>query len=89
VTTDHPPQPSDPELVETLETAARDLGIPFRTLPSGAVHDSQRMAQITKIAMIFVQSKDGRSHTPAEFTAVEHATAGVRVLAEALRRLAY
>jgi allantoate deiminase len=89
VTTDHPPRPSNPELVETLETAARDLGIHFQTLPSGAVHDSQRMAQLAKIAMIFVQSKDGRSHTPAEFTSVEHATAGVRVLAEALRRLAY
>jgi allantoate deiminase len=89
VTTDHPPQPSDAGVVETLEASARALGIPHRTMPSGAVHDCQRMAQIAKVAMIFVQSKDGRSHTPAEFTSVEHATAGVRVLAEALRRLAY
>ena len=89
VTTDHPPQPSDAALVETLESAARDLSIPFRTLPSGAVHDSQRMARIARVAMLFVQSKAGRSHTPAEFTSVAHATDGVRVLAEALRRLAY
>jgi allantoate deiminase len=39
--------------------------------------------------MIFVQSKDGRSHTPEEFTSTEHATLGTEVLAEGLHRLAY
>jgi len=39
--------------------------------------------------MIFVQSKDGRSHTPAEYTAPEHAAAGIQVLAAALHRLVY
>ena len=58
-------------------------------MPSGAVHDSQRMAQIARIAMIFVQSKDGRSHTPAEYTAPEHAAAGIKVLAAGLHKLAY
>ena len=39
--------------------------------------------------MIFVQSKGGRSHTPAEHTTLEDAVAGVKVLADALHRLAY
>ena len=89
VTTDHLPQPSDALLVTTLEDAARALGVPFRTMTSGAVHDSQRMAQVARVAMVFVQSKDGRSHTPAEYTTLDHAVAGIRVLAEGLRRLAY
>jgi len=39
--------------------------------------------------MVFVRSKDGRSHTPEEFTSVEDAVAGIRVLAGALHALAY
>jgi allantoate deiminase len=39
--------------------------------------------------MIFVQSKDGRSHTPEEFTSTEHATLGIELLAAGLHRLAY
>ena len=58
-------------------------------MPSGAVHDTQRMANIARVAMIFVQSKGGRSHTPAEFTTTDDAVAGVKVLAAALHKLAY
>jgi allantoate deiminase len=47
------------------------------------------MAEISQVAMIFVQSRDGRSHTPEEFTSVEHAVAGIQVLAGALHRLAW
>jgi allantoate deiminase len=47
------------------------------------------MARRYKSAMIFVQSKDGRSHTPDEYTAPEHAAAGIQVLAAALHKLAY
>jgi allantoate deiminase len=59
------------------------------TMPSGAVHDSQRMAQLAPIVMVFVQSKEGRSHTPAEYSSPEHCAAGIRVLAAGLHKLAY
>ena len=83
------PRPCDPGTVDILDQAAADLGIAHMRMTSGAVHDTQRFSQIAKTAMIFVQSKDGRSHTPAEFTSTEHATLGIEVLAEGLRRLAY
>jgi allantoate deiminase len=86
---DLPPAPCDPGLVATFEAAAAEQGVPAMTLHSGAGHDTQRMAKIAKTAMVFVRSKDGRSHTPAEFTSVEDAVAGIRVLAAGLRRLAY
>jgi allantoate deiminase len=86
---DLPPAPCDPGLVATFDAAAAEQGIPAMTLHSGAGHDTQRMAKIAKTAMVFVRSKDGRSHTPAEFTSVEDAVDGIRVLAAGLRRLSY
>lgn len=83
------PRPCDPDIVDILDMAANDLGIPHRRMTSGAVHDTQRFSQIARTAMVFVQSRDGRSHTPDEFTSTEHAALGVDVLAEGLRRLAY
>ena len=58
-------------------------------MPSGGGHDCQVMARRCKAAMLFVPSKDGRSHTPDEYTAPDAMAAGVQVLAAALHRLAY
>jgi allantoate deiminase len=89
VALDLPPSPCDPGTVATFQAAADDEGIPVLTLHSGAGHDTQRMAKIARTAMVFVRSKDGRSHTPAEFTSVQDAVDGIRVLAAGLRKLAY
>ena len=86
---EQPPVTSDPELVETFTAAAADAGIVHTQMPSGAVHDANRMAGFTRMVMLFVQSKDGRSHTPEEFTSPDHAADGVRLLAAGLRRLGY
>jgi allantoate deiminase len=86
---DHEPSPSDPEIVKTLERAAKEQGVPTLTMASGAGHDSQQMAAIAKVAMIFVRSKDGRSHTPDEFSSIEDIVEGIRVLAAGLHALAY
>jgi allantoate deiminase len=89
VLVDHPPCPADPSTVRTLEEAASVAGVRVMTMHSGAGHDAQMMANIAKMAMIFVQSKGGRSHTPEEFTALDHAVAGIQILATALHMLAY
>jgi allantoate deiminase len=86
---DHPPCPSDPGLIDLLQETATEQGIPFLSMYSGGGHDTQQMGLMAKVAMIFVQSKDGRSHTPDEYTAPEHAAAGIQVLTGALHRLAY
>lgn len=88
-TLDHPPRPADPATVRLLEEAARAQGVPIMLMHSGAGHDSQVMASRAKVAMLFVQSKGGRSHTPEEFTSIEHAVMGISVLAAGLYRLAY
>ncbi len=71
-----------------LAESARREGIPVLTMQSGAGHDSQLVTEIADVAMIFVRSAGGRSHTPAEFTSAEDAALGIRLLA-VLHRLAY
>ncbi|MBO0690958.1 MAG: M20/M25/M40 family metallo-hydrolase, partial [Candidatus Dormibacteraeota bacterium] len=86
---EQPPCPSDPELVALLERTASDLGVPALTMHSGGGHDSQQLARLARVVMLFVRSAGGRSHTPEEYTAPEDAALGIEVLAEAIRRLAY
>jgi allantoate deiminase len=86
---DLPASPSDPAVVAALEEAAVGEGIPFRRMHSGAGHDTQNIARIARTAMVFARSKDGRSHTPEEFTSIEDAVAAIRVLAATVHRLAY
>jgi allantoate deiminase len=88
-TLDQPPSPCDAATVETLRVAARSQGIEAMTMHSGAGHDAQIMARVAKTAMVFVQSRQGRSHTPEEFTTIEHAALGIEVLAAAMYALAY
>jgi allantoate deiminase len=84
---DLPPTPSDQGLVAILQRAA--AATPHMIMSSGAGHDSQQMAAICPVAMIFVRSEGGRSHTPEEFSALDDIMAGIQVLAGALYTLAY
>ena len=89
VPADHDPCLSDPDILCALKDGAAEQGVPFMTMASGAAHDTQQMAEIAKVAMVFVRSKDGRSHTPEEFSSVDDMVAGIKVLAAGLKKLAY
>jgi allantoate deiminase len=52
---------------------------------SGALHDTAIMAAFLPSAMLFVASRDGISHNPAEFSRIEHIALATRVLVEAFR----
>jgi len=86
---DHEPCLSDPTLVAMLKEAAAAQGVLSMVMASGAGHDTQQMGSIAPVAMIFVRSKDGRSHTPEEFSSIEDIVEGIRVLTAALHKLAY
>jgi allantoate deiminase len=86
---DHQPCLSDPEIVAMLNRAAAEQGVPALTMASGAGHDTQQMARIARVAMIFIRSHEGRSHTPEEFSTVDDMVAGIKVLAAGLYALAY
>jgi N-carbamoyl-L-amino-acid hydrolase len=82
------PVACDSAVLAAIEQAARDLSLSTLRMPSGAAHDTQQIARIAPAGMIFVPSKQGRSHSPAEWTAWSDIEAGANVLLNALHRLA-
>jgi acetylornithine deacetylase/succinyl-diaminopimelate desuccinylase-like protein len=89
VDSDRQPVIADTAVVSALVTAAEDAGIPAMVMTSGAVHDAMQLAEIARIAMLFVRSQGGISHSPEELTTHDDAVVGTEVLARALHRLAY
>lgn len=82
------PCPTDPTIRAEIVVACRSLDTPFLELPSGASHDAQNLARLAPSGMIFVPSRDGRSHSPAEYTEPDDLACGTDVLIETLLRLA-
>ena len=82
------PTPFDVDVLAVLEAAAGATGAPFTHLESGAFHDAMYLADICPTAMLFVPSKEGISHHPAEDTTHADLVTGARALAAALVSLA-
>ena len=82
------PVACDEGVVEAAEATARELGLSFRRMTSGAYHDAMMLGARVPIGMIFVPSAGGISHHPDEYTEPADLEAGVRVLAGTLARLA-
>ncbi|MEX2580557.1 MAG: Zn-dependent hydrolase [Verrucomicrobiales bacterium] len=76
------------ELVDLLESQARKLDLSYRRMPSGAAHDAQIVASIASVVMVFVPSRDGQSHTPAEWTDWKDIEAGANLLYHTVREAA-
>lgn len=74
------PAPSDPRVRGMIADAAKTLGFSATSLPSGAGHDAQAMAQLGPMGMIFIPSVGGISHSPKEFSTPEDIVRGARVL---------
>ena len=87
-TFNRPPCVFPAPIVDAVETASRDLGIPYLRLPSGAFHDANFIADMAPTGMIFVPCEKGISHSPAENAKPADLAAGARVLAAALVTLA-
>jgi N-carbamoyl-L-amino-acid hydrolase len=75
-----PPAPTDQQMRRIISTAADDLGLSYRMMPSGAGHDAQDMTHIAPTGMIFVPSVKGISHSPKEFTTAVDMANGASVL---------
>lgn len=59
----------------------------WRKMPSGALHDASNVARLMPVAMLFVPSIGGISHSFAENTAPADLVAGLQVLAQATQAL--
>src|SRR6266850_2193920 len=83
-----PYTPFDRDVVDTVERAAKASGARYRRIRSGAGHDAQYMAAIGPAGMVFVPSRDGRSHCEEEFTAIDDIEYGATTLLLAALELA-
>jgi N-carbamoyl-L-amino-acid hydrolase len=82
-----PPALTDRKLQNIIRESAAELGLSTLDLPSGAGHDGQSIARIAPIAMIFIPSSGGISHSPREFSRLEEIAHGVRVLLRTLIKI--
>lgn len=84
IVSDNQPTPCDEDLLDVLDIACDTAGATHRRMASGAGHDTAWMARITRAAMIFIPCRDGRSHSPDEFTTTEAIAQGAAVLLDAV-----
>lgn len=83
VQTEHAPaREMDAALVKRVsEAAAREGVFDVPVTVSGALHDSAILSPHVPTVMLFVPSRDGISHNPAEFSRVEDIAVAARVVA--------
>jgi beta-ureidopropionase / N-carbamoyl-L-amino-acid hydrolase len=81
------PALADPMIRDVIKSQAENLGFSTKSLPSGAGHDAQEMARIAPMGMIFIPSRDGISHAPAEFSTKEDIANGANVLLNTILEL--
>jgi N-carbamoyl-L-amino-acid hydrolase len=75
-------------VMSAVATACKRMDIEPLQMPSGAAHDTQMMARLAPAGMIFVPSRGGRSHSPAEWTAPADLERGANVLLHTILELA-
>jgi beta-ureidopropionase / N-carbamoyl-L-amino-acid hydrolase len=68
------------EIQERMIQAAESLGISYIKMQSGAGHDTQEMAALGPIGMVFIPSKDGISHNPKEYSSPSQMAKGADVM---------
>ncbi len=71
---------TDKTLQEKIAASAKSLGFTYKTMQSGAGHDAQEISHIAPVAMIFVPSIGGISHSPKEFSKASDMANGANVL---------
>lgn len=77
----------DPELCNHIEESAKSLGYSHKRMVSGAGHDAQFIASYIPSTMLFVPSKNGKSHCEEEYTSWEECEKGVNVILDTVLRL--
>lgn len=74
-------------VIDALRKGMTAHGLKERVLPSGAGHDSMCIAGITDVGMLFIASRDGRSHCPEEYSSPKDIADACDVVYTALMEL--
>ena len=81
------PALTDKGIQDKIIASAQKLNLTYQVMPSGAGHDSQEIATIAPVGMIFVPSVKGISHSPDEYTKPEDMANGANVLLQTILAL--
>lgn len=81
------PKVMNKEIVSLLKKKSNKLGISFCPIYSGAGHDAMIFSDYTETGMIFIPSKEGRSHCPEEWSDSLHLANTVQILYEVVKEL--
>lgn len=86
ISKDHPVS-MHPLMVKEIERAVTSLQLEYMIMPSGAGHDAMHWAEVAPTGMIFIPCRDGLSHNPAEFAAMDDIVAGAEVLENVIKNI--
>jgi N-carbamoyl-L-amino-acid hydrolase len=81
------PALTEKTIQQKITASAKALGLTTKFMQSGAGHDAQEIAWIAPVAMIFVPSVGGISHSPKEFTKAVDMANGANVLLQTILKL--
>jgi len=82
------PTPLSQEIISTMEGNAKKLNLNYKNMISGAGHDAMFIREIADTGMVFVPSKNGRSHCPEEWTDYEKIKVGTELIYKTVLDLA-
>ena len=71
----------------SLEQCCKERGYSYRRMLSGAGHDALAIGLVLETVMVFVPSKDGRSHCPVEWTEYRDIAKAVTVMYDLILKL--
>ncbi|MBF4694185.1 Zn-dependent hydrolase [Fusibacter ferrireducens] len=75
------------ELVEIFKKQANQNQFSYKMMTSGAGHDAMIMASLTHSGLIFVPSRDGRSHCKEEWTDYDALQKGIELICHSIIEL--
>lgn len=76
-----------PAMIREIEEAVKSVGVDYMTMPSGAGHDAMHWTEVAPTGMIFIPCRDGISHNPVEFAAMDDIVAGAEVLENVIKNI--
>ncbi len=75
------------DMLKIMEESCKKHNYSYKYMPSGAGHDALEIGQVLPTVMLFVPSKDGRSHCPVEFTKYSDFAKATVVMSELAAKL--
>lgn len=81
------PSVLDPAIQQILMSALGQRQVPFLSLTSMAGHDATHLAASLATGMLFIRSKQGKSHCPEEWSHPDDIVLGAQILTDVLMQL--